>query len=189
MRSVWCVAVLLATLVAGPAIADEANDVECSKLERIKIAQPESYDEVYCMAASRSGLSAGGETRGPVGGPSEMIVAISRATFAVVRFDGTNHHTYIRLEGVRTHIENAMAWLEPRGWGEERKYERFALIDFEGKVMDDSQYLSCVGFMAGLRPAIGGPGYREALAGAYCAMDTLTPTEAEVTAFIDGLEF
>ena len=178
----------LAVLGLPGAAAAEVIDVDCGSLEHIRIAAPESYDETYCMAGSLSGLVTG-ESVGVAGGPLELIVAVNRATFVVVRFDGSNHHTFMRLPSVQQHVESAIPVYDPRDWGEERRHERFAIADFRAKVTEGSPHLSCVGFLARLRPAANAPGYREAVSGAYCAMDTLTPTEAEVAAFLDGIEF
>lgn len=35
-----------------------------------------------------------------MGGDTDLIVAFNRATFALVRFDGTNNRTYLPLESV-----------------------------------------------------------------------------------------
>lgn len=191
MKKSWCVmAIAGGLLVAGPAAGARADveDVACDSLENLALGGSESYDEKICMAGDLGGLSSG-ESRRPVGVNVEVIVAYNRATFAIVRFDSTNYRTYMELPSVREHVEGAFVGFEPRNWGEERRYERFTLADVEAKISEDSPHLACVGFLARLRPAGLAPGYREALGGFYCAMDTLTPTSEEVTAFLDSLEF
>lgn len=102
MRRVWWWTVaVLAMAVAGVNQAKAEDEVDCSTLEYIQIGSPESYDEVFCYAVTRSGLAAtGSERRIPVGGDTDLIVAFNRATFALVRFDGTNNRTYLPLESV-----------------------------------------------------------------------------------------
>lgn len=190
MKNAWCVLLVLAAMIMGGPSEAAADQVDCTSLQGIAISDPEGYDVVYCYSVSRSGLSSStGERRMPVGGTTEMIVALNRATFVMVRYEGTNNRTYLRLDDAREALEGTLGVFEPRNWGPETRYERFSLIDMEAKISDESPYLSCVGFLARLRPVANGPGYREAVGGLYCAADTLTPTAAEVRAFLDGLEF
>ena len=93
------------------------------------------------------------------------------------------------LDSLRDHIESAFSAFAPRNWGEERTHDRFILADVEAKISDESPYLDCVAFLVRMRPVGLAPGYKEALGGFYCAMDTLEPTEEEVTSFLEGLEF
>ncbi len=184
------VAIAGVLLLAGQAqdARAEVEDVACDSLEHLALGGTESYDEKICMAGNNGGLSSG-ESRRPVGVAVEVIIAYNRATFAIARFDSTNYRTYMELPSVREHVEGAFVGFEPRNWGEERRYERFTLADVEARISEDSPYLACVGFLARLRPAGLAPGYREALGGFYCALDTLTPTSEEVAAFRDSLEF
>lgn len=190
MKNALCVLLVLTAMIAGGPSEAAENEVDCSSLQGIAIGNPEGYDAVYCYSVGRSGLSSSSsERRMPVGGTTEMIVALNRATFAVVRHDGTNNRTYLRLHDVREALEGSLDAFEPRNWGRETRHDRFSLIELQAKITEGSPYLSCVGFLARLRPVAGGPGYREAIGGLYCAMDTLSPTEAEVRAFLDGLAF
>ena len=191
MNDIWRLAgaILLVLGVAWPGAAQaDVVEVECGSLESIAITGDEQYDEMICQAGQFTGL-AQGDYRGPVGGRLEVIIALNRATIAIVRFDASNRRSFMELPSVQEHIDGILPTLEPRNWGEERRYERFTLANVEARIADGSPYLECVGFLSRLRPAIGAPGYREALGGIYCAADTLAPTEAEVASFLDGLKF
>lgn len=182
-------AMLLLLGIAWPASArSEVVEVACDSLKGIAISGGEQYDEMICQAGKFTGL-AQGDYRGPVGGRIEVIIAVNRATIAIVRFDASNQRSFMQLPSVREHIDGILPTLEPRNWSEERRYERFALANVEARIADGAPYLECVGFLSRMRPAIGAPGYREALGGIYCAADTLAPTEAEVASFLDGLKF
>lgn len=191
MNDIWRLAgaILLALSLAWPGAARaDVVEVECENLESIAITGDEQYDEMVCQAGKFTGL-AQGDFRGPVGGSIEMIVAFNRATIAIVRFDASNRRSFMELPSVREHIDGILPTLEPRNWGEERRYARFTLANVEARIADGAPYLECVGFLSRMRPALGAPGYREALGGIYCAVDTLTPTENEVASFLDGLKF
>lgn len=191
MRVMWGAAALAAALCAAgipSAARAEVEDVDCASLAKIAIGHPDSYDTVYCMAGQMHGRSSG-PYDGNVGGSLEVIIAVSRATFAMVRFDGTDQRSFLQASSLREHIGAIMNTMQPRNWGEERRHDRFLLSDVQAQVMDDSPFLDCVAFLNWMRPVGGGPGYREAVSGLYCAMDRLKPTEAEVAEFLDGLEF
>jgi hypothetical protein len=177
----------LVAWLAEPAQA-EVEDIACSELEKLSLGGGETYDETMCMAGNLGGL-ASGESRRPVGVYLELIIAYNRATFAIVRLDSSNNRTYMELDSVQDHVEGIFSGFEPRNWGEERSHDRFVLADVEARIAEDSPYLDCVAFLVRMRPVGLAPGYKEALGGLYCAMDTLQPTEEEVTAFLDGLKF
>jgi len=191
MRKSACVTavagLLLGAALAQPAKA-EVEDVACSELETLALGGGETYDETLCMAGNLGGL-ASGESRRPVGVYLEVVIAYNRATFAIVRLDSSNNRTYMELESVQDHVEGVFSGFEPRNWGEERTHDRFILADVEAKISEDSPFLDCVAFLVRMRPVGLAPGYKEALGGLYCAMDTLEPTEEEVTSFLDGLKF
>jgi hypothetical protein len=178
---------VLGAWLAAPAKA-EVEDVACSELEQLSLGGGETYDETMCMAGNLGGL-ASGESRRPVGVHLEVIIAYNRATFAIVRLDSSNNRTYMALDSVQDHVEGVFSGFEPRNWGGERPHGRFVLADVEAKIAEDSPYLDCVAFLVRMRPVGLAPGYKEALAGLYCAIDTLEPTEEEVTAFLEGLKF
>lgn len=187
---VWRAATLALLLMAG-ALREaraEAEEVDCATLERISLADPGGYDVTLCWAGAMSGRATGAYG-GNVGSAVEVILALNRATFVLVRFDAADSRTFMQLPSVRAHLEGILAEMEPRSWGEERRHGRFALAPMEAKVTADSPHLNCIGFLSRLRPDGQAPGYREALGGLYCAMDRLVPTESEIAAFLDGLEF
>jgi len=192
MRAMWGAALLAAVLsVSGPSSEARAEvaDVDCAGLKRIAIGDAGSYDRLWCQAGNQSGRSAGGDGNGLTGGYLESIVAYSRASFAVIRLFETDKRTYIPARNVQDHIGATLSSVEPRFRSEERRHGRFALADLDARVMDDAPFLHCVAFVSWMRPVGSSPGYREVVSGLYCAMDRLTPTEAEVAEFLDGLEF
>lgn len=191
MRAMWgAAAVLAALLLVGgrPEARAESGEVDCGTLKEIAIGNPESYDSIVCIADQFHGRSAGAYD-GNVSGRVEVIVAYNRASFGLIQFVSTDRRSFIQAQPLREYIDGSMSSLGPRNWGAERRHARFAVADVQAKVTDDSPYLDCVAFVSWMRPAGGGPGYKEAVSGLYCAMDLLKPTEAEVAEFLDGLEF
>lgn len=191
MKSRWRVLILavvfVVALAPGRGRADVA-DVDCGALPRIGVAELDRYDERFCMAGSQGGLSTG-ESRRPVGGDIELLVAYNRATFVAVQLFTTNFRTYLELDDVSEYVGGVFSGWEPRNWGAERRHDRFVLVDMEARLSEGAPYLPCVAFLARMKPIGQAPGYRESLTGMYCAMDRLTPTEDEVAAFLAGLRY
>jgi hypothetical protein len=185
MRRVLRVAVALTGLALGASGAmAETEDVDCGMLENLAIANLDQYDFASCAMGGNHDRASDGY----VASTYEVMIAANRATFVALRYEAAGRYTFFHTGRVADFIPG-MLDMPMRNWGSERKHERFALAPVEIKISDDSPYLSCYGYVRRWGVVGLAPGHKFILAGVYCAMDTLEPTDGEIEEFLDGVAF
>ena len=125
MRRVLCVAAALvaAAVVAPSAALAETEDVDCASLEHLRIANLDQYDFTTCTKGDHHNRARDGY----VASELEVLVAQSRATFVVLRYEEAGRYTYFPAGSVADVVSD-MFGRPMRNWGEERKHGRFGAI-------------------------------------------------------------
>lgn len=103
-RAVWIAAMIAAMAMAAPGAA-MTEDVECGSLKHLRIADLDQYDFTSCARDTHRSRVTDGYAESKL----EILVAQSRATFVVLRYEEAGRYTYFPVRSVADTVSEMLA--------------------------------------------------------------------------------